>query len=239
MFEPVQLACTCPTKCQFCLACAHIYSCTCLDAYTNTTVCKHMHLVHMKNKPNNIMDTSAPETQQLDYIESAATISFPLSVVQSGSNLQMKQIEKRIADIQDHCNDCKDTKTLEKVYHLLGTILEQFLHDTDDSPANARKRKLHMTSKTQPHFFSTRKKRKTLERAIEKPSHTETQTTQNMLTNIETDVCGICFSEEDKNSTESHIDWISCVVCDMWVHTTCANNTSHGSSPEYTCLYCS
>ena len=102
MVQTVQLACTCQTKCQFCLACAHIYSCTCLDACTNTTVCKHMHLVHMKNKPNNIMDTSAPETQQLDYIESAATISFPLSVVQSGSNLQIFKIIAMTARIPKH-----------------------------------------------------------------------------------------------------------------------------------------
>ena len=128
-----------------------------------------MHLVHMKNKPNNIVNTSAPEAQPLDYTESVATSSFPLSVIQSGSNLQiMKQIEKRITDIQDHCNKCRDTNTLEKVYHLLGNILEKFLPDTDDSLGNARKRKLpgHMTSKTQPRFFSTRKKRKTAQSAI-------------------------------------------------------------------------
>ena len=237
--QTIQLACTCQTKCQFCSACAHMYSCTCLDACTNTTVCKHMHLVHMKSKPNNIMDTSSPEiqTQQLHYIESLATTSFPLSMPQSESNLVMKRIEKRMADIQDYCNDCTDNTTLEKVYDLLGTIIGQFLHD---SSANSKKRKYsHMISKTQPRFFSTRKKRKTAETAIDKPSHTETQSTQNLFKNTETDICGICFSEEDKNSTESHIDWISCVVCDMWVHTTCTNDTRPGSSPEYTCLYCS
>ena len=123
------------------------------------------------------------------------------------------------------------------LYDLLGTIIGQFLHD---SSANSKKRKyFHTISKTQPCFFSTRKKRKTAETAIDKPSHTETQSTQNLFKNTETDICGICFSEEDKNSTESHIDWISCVVCDMWVHTTCANDTRPGSSPEYACLYCS
>ena len=60
--QTIQLACTCQTKCQLCSACAHMYSC--LDACTNTTVCKHMHLVHMKSKPNNIMDTSSQEVQQ-------------------------------------------------------------------------------------------------------------------------------------------------------------------------------
>ena len=62
------------------------YSCyTCLDACTNTTVCKHM---HMKSKPNN---TSSPEVQQLHYIESLATTSFPLSMPQSESNLVIKK----------------------------------------------------------------------------------------------------------------------------------------------------
>ena len=148
----------------------------------------------------------------------------------------MKRIEKRMADIQDHCNDCTDNTTLEKVYDLLGTIIGQFLHD---SSANSKKRKYsHMISKNSAPFLLNQKE-KTAETAIDKPSHTETQSTQNLFKNTETDICGICFSEEDKNSTESHIDWISCVVCDMWVHTTCANDTIPGSSLEYTYLYCS
>ena len=68
-----------------------------------------------------------------------------------------------------------------------------------------------MMSKTQPRFFSTRKKIKTLERAINKPSLTETLSTQTRLKNIETDVCGICFSEEDQNSKEEeNVNWVSC-----------------------------
>ena len=38
--------CNCKLKCQFCSACFHLYTCTCLDASINNTVCKHIHLVH-------------------------------------------------------------------------------------------------------------------------------------------------------------------------------------------------
>ena len=103
--------------------------------------------------------------------------------------------------------------TAMTVYHLLGPVLGQFIHDTDASSASARKRKpSHMMRKTQPCFFATRKKRKTAERAIDKPSPTETLSMQTMLKNTETDVCGICFSEEDQNSTVSHgLDFMCCM----------------------------
>ena len=48
----VQSQCHCRLKCQFCSACAHQYICTCLDAGTNTTVCKHIHFVRMREKNN-------------------------------------------------------------------------------------------------------------------------------------------------------------------------------------------
>ena len=33
-----------------CGACVHMYSCSCLDSAIHNTVCKHSHLVHMKQK---------------------------------------------------------------------------------------------------------------------------------------------------------------------------------------------
>ena len=236
--QTIQLVCTCKIKCQFCSACAHMYSCTCLDACTNTTVCKHMHLVQMKNNAEHIMDTSPCMQESCEYPNIAST-SIPLSVVQTGTTSLDKLIEKRLDSIRLHCNECRKTKTLEKVHDLLGVVLEQFM--ADDSPSRPLKRKApsHMMSKPQPRFFSTRKKRKTIDNAIDKPSTTETISTQNVLQNTETDVCGICFSEEDKTTEVGHIDWISCSVCDLWVHTSCANETNPENSPEYICLYCS
>ena len=47
-----------------------------------------------------------------------------------------------------------------------------------------------------------------------------------MLQDTQTEVCAICFSEDDKESTCNYIDWISCSQCLMWVHAARANNLS-------------
>ena len=126
--QTIEFACTCQTKCQFCSACAHMYSCTCLDACTNTTVCKHMHLVHMQNNQRHTPESKTalgnPQTQT-EYLPS----SFP---VESSSALIMTKIENRLGDIQNQCRTCENTSTLEKVHRLLGTALEQVLCDTND-----------------------------------------------------------------------------------------------------------
>ncbi len=126
--QTIEFACTCQTKCQFCSACAHMYSCTCLDACTNTTVCKHMHLVHMQNNQRHTPESKTalgnPQTQT-EYLPS----SFP---VESSTALIMTQIENRLGDIQNQCRTCENTSTLEKVHRLLGTALEQLFCDTND-----------------------------------------------------------------------------------------------------------
>ncbi|KAJ8970809.1 hypothetical protein NQ314_001022 [Rhamnusium bicolor] len=42
----LQRAC-CPLKCSLCNICVHMYKCTCVDFYVGTTVCKHIHYVHI------------------------------------------------------------------------------------------------------------------------------------------------------------------------------------------------
>ena len=37
---------TCRLRCSNCSACIHMYTCTCLDSITHTTVCKHIHFIH-------------------------------------------------------------------------------------------------------------------------------------------------------------------------------------------------
>ena len=57
-----------------------------------------------------------------------------------------------------------------------------------------------------------------------------------MLQDTQTEVCAICFSEDDKESTCNYIDWISCSQCLMWVHAARANNLS---TNEHKYSYCS
>ena len=45
VLEQLKQDCNCPLHCSMYSACAHMYSCTCLDATLHSTVCKHIHLL--------------------------------------------------------------------------------------------------------------------------------------------------------------------------------------------------
>ena len=51
----LQSSCTCKLRCGHCGACVHMHSCFCLDPTIHNTVCKHSHLVHMKQKEWTLM----------------------------------------------------------------------------------------------------------------------------------------------------------------------------------------
>ena len=46
--------------------CHHNYACTCLDSILHTTVCKHVHLVHMKYMQKDINSISEDTTLLTD-----------------------------------------------------------------------------------------------------------------------------------------------------------------------------
>ena len=42
-------SCECKVSCRSCNVCVHQYTCSCLDATIHATVCKHIHLIHMRS----------------------------------------------------------------------------------------------------------------------------------------------------------------------------------------------
>jgi len=40
--------CSCKLSCQYCKACSHMFSCSCIDYAFHGTVCKHIHLVQIQ-----------------------------------------------------------------------------------------------------------------------------------------------------------------------------------------------
>ena len=114
--ERMKQSCTCNIKCQFCSACAYMYTCTCLDACTNTTVCKHMHLIHMQSQ--SVSGTSLTSTTtDLEYYGRISATPFPVLSSQPASDTVIKRIEKRITDILFQCHSCKDIDILDQAYY--------------------------------------------------------------------------------------------------------------------------
>ena len=100
--------CLCKLKCHFCDACAHMYTCTCLDACINTTVCKHMHLIHMQKPQEGSNPSNTDRSDKLEYFR---RVTAP----EMGTNIPTVQ-NKRAANILVMCNSCKDTASLENIY---------------------------------------------------------------------------------------------------------------------------
>ena len=155
--QRIKEVCTCKLKCQFCSACAQMYSCTCLDACTNTTVCKHMHLVHIQIQPKGCTHVSS-STISLQYYSKTSPTSFPATPSPVSRYNILKRIEKRINDISNRCSDCTDTGILENIYHHLGTALGQLSDETGGISSSRKRKPSHMKSETQPRFYSTKRK---------------------------------------------------------------------------------
>lgn len=63
--------CECSAKCRYCLVCLHIYKCNCFSSQLETSVCSHVHALHLHT-------TSAEEVERLKVRHSHSIIIFSL-----------------------------------------------------------------------------------------------------------------------------------------------------------------
>ena len=61
----LESTCSCKLKCAHCGACIHMYSCTCIDNILHSTVCKHIHFVHMSSTSSQIRLPQSANSEQL------------------------------------------------------------------------------------------------------------------------------------------------------------------------------
>ena len=237
----VQSQCHCRLKCQFCSACAHQYTCTCLDACTNTTVCKHIHLVHMREKT---IDSTVNHVATAD-LRYYSTITAPLSISESqegppklppSRDVLLSNLQKTTTDILTQCSKCCDTNAIERAYNTLEYVLKDLTYCHSGLSTNRKRKASQMKNSIQPRFFSTRKKRKVPTTVLDKPSYDNVDKIQTVLEATETEICSICFHEDDKTGTEACVNWVACNKCHTWVHTAYAKTCKINN--EYVCDYC-
>ena len=154
--------CDCKLKCRFCYACSHLYSCTCIDSYTNNTVCKHIHLIQMKASETDI-DISGSSSMtismesDLEYYQRVTSFGFPtekksLSGSVSDKSTLVKKINSRLSNISSICNQIDDTDCLESIYIALEGVL-----DKANLPGSTRKRTAsNKNSEIQTRYYTTK-----------------------------------------------------------------------------------
>ena len=76
-----------------------------MHACTNATVCKHIHLVQMKNaEPETNRSTSAVMSQKKDcYFQRVSLFDFPVEKATSTRDALFKQINARLTSITSIC----------------------------------------------------------------------------------------------------------------------------------------
>ena len=85
--------CDCKLKCSHCDACTHMYTCTCMDSIVHTTVCKHMHLLHMELSSTSTTTTEidSPQDDGCSYFSNILRNNESSSSSESTLKLQQKR----------------------------------------------------------------------------------------------------------------------------------------------------
>ena len=163
----------CKLLCSTCQICPHMYSCTCLDFTLHSTVCKHIHLIHMSNA----LSTSNSQ------METAITSPYNYSQVlchgpQTSNRLKNTKtaINTSLLQLQTLVRQCDQVESLHiaKTHVQAGISVIKALHIPNTRNILPIKRKIAANANNikQPSFFSTKKKRKTTN-TLKKPTHNQ------------------------------------------------------------------
>nr|XP_047133867.1 uncharacterized protein LOC124812015 isoform X2 [Hydra vulgaris] len=165
----------CFTKCPECKVCTHLYSCDCMDFLTKNIPCKHIHLVHRHSNPS-ILTTTIP----LDFPTSSIELDCKIikgcepadinilkdSIIRSLKNLANLVSVSSISDEDSLQTLQKNISLAKNTFLSLTTNKQNELHIKSKVPS-------YKTITKQPTFYSTKRKRKTSNFRLAKPSATE------------------------------------------------------------------
>ncbi len=147
IIEKVKLSCDCPLQCSQCHVCAHMFTCTCLDATVHSTVCKHIHLVciQMENEDGNtsisfgngeIQDPQNEEiynapTKETDTNKRHQYYLDQLATNSSTDNAALKEsIDELTYQVKSLKQSCHKTDVLKTVKQHLQSTVSLLIHES-------------------------------------------------------------------------------------------------------------
>ena len=212
--------CACFLQCSSCMACVHLFDCTCLDYAIRGVVCHHIHAVSLAGP------THEPREQEIEpsVEEKREDLANLILISKEQKNCTELEDLKRnamsiIAELTDVIQVAPKSDNIHAALRHVRSVISvargltvigtdhQYLK-TKSYPANK------LADKSD--FFSIKTKRK-----IKEKSSILSQSTVQELSNIDPYVCAFCFKEEPPSSDGSTITWIECSNCKVWVHTFC------------------
>ena len=231
--------CTCKLRCTTCSACVHMYTCSCVDSALHTTVCKHMHSVHIvRTSADIISDPVNEEETQSDSLRDCADLSCTTApqgvnssqylssiLVNTTRDLERQKIEAlaKVVELQTVVQST-DNPTLLTVAakHTTNAISILRIPQREERLVVRKRCAPNQVPEKQVRFRSVKKRKSASNRSLSKPTNAEAQQLQRCLEQTAVTVCGICYKEQD-NMTGDNIQWIQCSKCSIWMHEACSN----------------
>ena len=166
----------CQLQCKDCKICIHIFSCTCMDAILNYTICKHVHFVASENKLENSSTPAADTTlTSKDLLLNEAQTSLLKTTVPQHKEkiiqtrlqhklLMMTSMLKSVTNMDVLLSVEKNVSAAMSLLNVSNTIV----NDAPLLPKHYNPPNKHITP--QRGFFSTKKRTSKPHKRIAKPS---------------------------------------------------------------------
>ena len=240
--------CQCKMRCSFCGTCVHMYSCSCADWATHSTVCKHIHVVAINKECSEDLDTTPNSSDSLTNGSSQPQLSdtadmaiCSLQVINGSLEKKKKMLLNKVAELQLLVTKCNDVNALDVSNNHIGNAVSVLIALQDNpsiSQLPVRKRPSSNALAEKQSFYSTRQKKATV-KTLAKPSSEEIIKCKEVLKDVEIIVCAICLKEDDSGHSED-IDWMQCLKCKRWFHLCCLQQDNAVSiDHDYHCTLCS
>ena len=196
-------ACNCKLDCRSCGACTHMYNCSCMDSAIHSTVCKHVHIVHMiMNSGNSNEKQKTTEDSDLEQTENNTdpeavtfnTLGYFSELLDQKNESNVKQwIENSLQMLHHQVQSCDNKKILCTIKSHLSAAMA--VMDAKEQLDNLQDKTLERVSdpapntchQKQPTFYSTKQKHKTTPR-WRKPTISEASNTLMQLNSTEVTV---------------------------------------------------
>ena len=171
----------CHLQCNMCNICVHSFSCNCMDALINHTICKHIHLVAKQNKSTKI----PPQNISINLSDCLPINEIHTSLLETTVEQQQvevanirRRVQEKLMIMMSQVEQCTNTEALLSAERNITSAMS-VLNVIDNSTAHIATmatKQLHPSNKyisKQRNFFSTRSRHEKPKRRYVKPSRHE------------------------------------------------------------------
>ena len=152
----MQENCNCKVCCAECQICPHSYTCSCMDSLLHTTICKHVHLVHMTYGSPIANTTIIQSDDNYSYFETLLTRPITDSTLTSAKEFLNSKLQETEICVS-RCQNLDAIKSATKHIQAAISVMSTMEQKTPSVLPIKRKVSPNENSERQRKFFTTKK----------------------------------------------------------------------------------